>query len=210
MSETHSRISPVVAIAAVSVIIFSAVGVGVMTGVIPSSLSKNSEQAAATAEASKTAAAAAAAEKKTANAAPKRAPAGEAPKRTAASEPAREPVRVASAPSVCTNCGTVEAVNVVEQKGEGSGLGAIAGGVAGAVLGNQVGGGSGRTIATVAGAAGGAYAGHQVEKHVKSAKRYDVAVRMQDGTSRSFSYDSQPSYRIGDKVKVVDGALVAN
>lgn len=209
MSESQSRISPVVAIAAVSVIIFSAVGVGVMTGVIPSSLSKSSEQAAATTEASKTATAAPA-EKKTATAAPKRAPASEAPKRTAASEPAREPARVASAPSVCTNCGTVEAVNVVEQKGEGSGLGAIAGGVAGAVLGNQVGGGSGRTIATVAGAAGGAYAGHQVEKHVKSAKRYDVAVRMQDGTSRSFSYDSQPSYRIGDKVKVVDGALVAN
>lgn len=207
MSETHSRISPVVAIAAVSVIIFSAVGVGVMTGVIPGSLSKDGEpQATAKTDAPKTAAAPAAPEKKTASAAPKRAPASEAPKRTAASEP----VRVASAPSVCTNCGTVESVNVIEQKGEGSGLGAIAGGVAGAVLGNQVGGGSGRKIATVAGAAGGAYAGHQVEKHVKSTKRYDVAVRMQDGTSRTFSYDSQPAYRAGDKVKVVEGALVAN
>ncbi|MEK6593471.1 MAG: glycine zipper 2TM domain-containing protein [Pseudomonadota bacterium] len=207
MSETQSRISPVVAIAAVSVIIFSAVGVGVMTGVIPSSLSKNSEQqAAAKTDATKAAAAPAVPEKKTASATPKRAPVSEAPKRAAASEP----VRVASAPSVCTNCGTVESVNVIEQKGEGSGLGAVAGGVAGALLGNQVGGGSGRKIATVAGAAGGAYAGHQVEKQVKSTKRYDVAVRMQDGTSRSFSYDSQPSYRAGDKVKVVEGTLVAN
>lgn len=203
MSETQSRVSPIVAIAAVAVIVFSAVGVGVMTGVIPSSLSKNSEQqAAAKTDVTK----AAAPEKKTASATPKRAPVSEAPKRAAASEP----VRVASAPSVCANCGTVESVNVVEQKGEGSGLGAVAGGVAGALLGSQVGGGSGRKIATVAGAAGGAYAGHQVEKQVKSTKRYDVAVRMQDGASRSFSYDSQPSYRVGDKVKVVEGTLVAN
>ena len=46
MSEASSRVSPIVAIAAVSVIIFSAVGVGVMTGVIPSSLSKTDDQAA--------------------------------------------------------------------------------------------------------------------------------------------------------------------
>jgi outer membrane lipoprotein SlyB len=62
----------------------------------------------------------------------------------------------------------------------------------------------------VAGAAGGAFAGHQVEKHVKSTSRFDVAVRMQDGTSRNFSFDTQPGFRAGDKVKVVDGALVAN
>jgi hypothetical protein len=40
MSESQNRVSPIIAIAAVSVIVFSAVGVGVMTGVIPSSLSK--------------------------------------------------------------------------------------------------------------------------------------------------------------------------
>ena len=42
----------------------------------------------------------------------------------------------------------------IEQAGEGSGLGAIAGGVAGAVLGHQVGGGTGKDIATIAGAGG--------------------------------------------------------
>ncbi len=42
MSETtHTSQSPIVKIAAVAVIILAAVGVGVMTGVIPSSFSKN-------------------------------------------------------------------------------------------------------------------------------------------------------------------------
>jgi len=37
--------------------------------------------------------------------------------------------------------------------------------VAGGLLGNQVGGGSGKTIATVAGAAGGAYAGRKIQEN---------------------------------------------
>ena len=37
MSEAQNRTSPVVVIAAIAVIMFSAVGVGVMTGIIPSS-----------------------------------------------------------------------------------------------------------------------------------------------------------------------------
>jgi outer membrane lipoprotein SlyB len=104
----------------------------------------------------------------------------------------------------------VESVNVVQQAGEGSGLGAIAGGVAGAVLGNQVGRGTGRKVATVAGAAGGAFAGHQVEKHVKSSKRFDVTVRMEDGSMRTFPFDNEPGFRSGDRVRVVEGRLQYN
>jgi outer membrane lipoprotein SlyB len=211
MSETQSRTNPLIAAAAIAVIVFSAVGVGVMTGIIPSSSSKTTEmQAPVKAEAPKT------------QPAPKQAQsASSAPKRTATetprTTPANEPVRVASAPPappaaprICANCGSVEAVNVIQQQGEGSGLGAVAGGVAGAVLGNQIGGGSGRKIATVAGAAGGAYAGHQIEKHVKSSKRYDVVVRMEDGSTRTFPYENEPPFRAGSKVKVVEGALVPN
>ena len=99
-------------------------------------------------------------------------------------------------------------VDAVKRKGEGSGLGAVAGGVAGGLLGNQIGRGSGRTVATVVGVAGGAYAGHEVEKHVKSDTDYVVAVRMDDGSTRTFNYDNMPGYRAGDKVKVVEGALV--
>lgn len=210
MSETQGRTNPLIAAAAVAVIIFSAVGVGVMTGFIPSSSSKTAEvQAPAKADTAqsqptaKQSEPASSAPRKTVSEAPKKAPAHE-PARVASAPPAPP------APRVCANCGSVEAVNVIEQQGEGSGLGAVAGGVAGALLGNQIGGGSGRKIATVAGAAGGAYAGHQIEKRVKTTKRYDVVVRMEDGSVRNFPYDSEPAFRPGAKVRVVEGALVAN
>lgn len=214
MSEAQSRTSPLIAAAAVAIIIFSAVGIGVMTGIIPSSSSKTTEVQAPvnpvkaepvnSQPESRQNQAASPAPRKTASEAPRKAPASE-PVRVASAPPATP-----AAPRVCANCGNVEAVNVIEQQGEGSGLGAVAGGVAGALLGNQIGGGSGRKIATVAGAAGGAYAGHQIEKHVKSNKRYEVVVRMEDGGVRTFPYETEPAFRPGAKVKVVDGALVAN
>jgi len=46
-------------------------------------------------------------------------------------------------------------------------LGTIAGAVIGGVIGHQVGGGSGRDIATVAGAAGGGYAGNRIQKNLQ-------------------------------------------
>lgn len=214
MSESQSRTTPIVAIAAVAVIIFSAVGVGVMTGVIPNSFSRNSEtQVTGKTDAPKAAAGSPAiTENKT-----KKAPVNESAKRHA-NEPARvaaapryanEPARVATAPR-CAHCGRVEAVNAIEEKGEGSGLGAVAGGVVGGLLGNQVGGGSGRTVATVAGAGAGAYAGHEIEKRMKKTLRHDVVVRLEDGTARTFSFQTEPAFRTGDKVKIVNGALVAN
>jgi hypothetical protein len=43
---------------------------------------------------------------------------------------------------------------------------------------------------------------------MKRTKRWDVAVRMDDGTTREFPYTTEPAFRVGDKVKVVDGKLV--
>ena len=208
MSAAQSRTTPIVAIAAVAVILFSAVGIGVMTGIMPSSFSKSSEsQVAGKADASKAEATGSPApEKKAVSTTHKKAPVSESAKRSTANEP----VRVASAPRSCANCGRVEAVNAIQQKGEGSGLGAIAGGVVGGILGNQVGGGSGRTVATVAGAGAGAYAGHEIEKQAKKTLRYDVVVRLEDGTSRTFPYQAEPAFRPGDKVKIVDGTVVAD
>ena len=102
-------------------------------------------------------------------------------------------------------------VNIVafEQKGDGSGLGAVAGGVVGGVLGNQVGGGTGKKILTVAGVAGGAYAGHQAEKALNAKTRYEVTVNMDDGNTHSFSYDRQPDFPIGSRVKLVNGLPVS-
>jgi outer membrane lipoprotein SlyB len=95
----------------------------------------------------------------------------------------------------------------MEQASKPSGIGAVAGAVVGGVIGNQVGGGTGKTLATVAGAVGGGYAGNEIEKRTTKTLRHEVDVQMEDGTRQSFSYDAQPDWQAGDKVKVVGGAL---
>ncbi|MGC8020840.1 glycine zipper 2TM domain-containing protein, partial [Salmonella enterica] len=65
-----------------------------------------------------------------------------------------------------------------------SGVGIAGGAVVGGLLGNQIGGGTGRTLATIAGAVGGGYAGNEVEKNVRSTTSYVVDVRMDNGKTR--------------------------
>lgn len=110
----------------------------------------------------------------------------------------------------CANCGVVEAVNVIEVKGDGNYLGMIAGGLAGALLGHQVGGGTGKTVATVAGAAGGAFAGNEIEKHMKTTKHYEVIARLENGGTQAIPFDTDPGYKVGDRVRVENGTLVRN
>jgi outer membrane lipoprotein SlyB len=113
-----------------------------------------------------------------------------------------------SAHAACDNCGTVTDVKSIKVKGQGTGAGVVVGGVLGGVIGHQIGGGRGKDVATVAGAAGGAYAGHQTEKNIKSRMRYQVLVKLENGQSRTFTYNSPTSYRVGDKIKVDAGKLV--
>ena len=119
------------------------------------------------------------------------------------------PAQVASNAPVakCSNCGVIESVREITAKGEGSGLGAAGGAVVGGVLGHQVGGGSGKQIATVVGAVGGAVAGNEVEKRVKATKSYDINVRLDDGSTRVINEVNPPSWRSGDRVRIVDGAI---
>ena len=90
----------------------------------------------------------------------------------------------------------------------------VAGGVLGGVLGHQIGSGRGNTVATIAGAGVGAYAGNQVEKNQKKKTSWAVAIRMDNGTVRNFTYTNKPAVNEGERVKLVDGgrrlALVAN
>lgn len=125
---------------------------------------------------------------------------------------------IAWAPSAgaatCAECGVVRSIHAFEKEGKASGLGVVAGGVLGGVLGHQIGSGRGNTVATIAGAGVGAYAGNQVEKNHNRRTLWEVAIRMDSGKTRTFTYSSQPSVREGDRVKLVDGgrrlALVAN
>ena len=109
--------------------------------------------------------------------------------------------------AACVNCGTVESVRLIERQGSGSGLGAVAGGVAGAILGNQVGGGSGRTVMTVAGGAGGAYVGNEIEKNSKRSSAYQIRVRMADGSIRTLTQREVPNVNSGDRVRVGNGVI---
>ena len=110
--------------------------------------------------------------------------------------------------AACNECGTVVDVKTITEKGEASGGGAVLGGIVGGVLGHQIGSGRGNTAATVAGAAGGAYAGHQIEKNRNSKTSYRVYVKTEDGRTRYFTYAGETAYRVGVKVKIVDGKLV--
>ncbi|QJE01126.1 glycine zipper 2TM domain-containing protein [Massilia forsythiae] len=108
----------------------------------------------------------------------------------------------------CTNCATVEAVNMVHANGEASALGTLGGAAVGGLLGNQVGSGNGRTAATVAGAVGGALAGRSIERNARSGDRFEVVVRYENGATQTVPFDNDPGFRAGDRVKVDNGVLV--
>lgn len=112
------------------------------------------------------------------------------------------PSSASQATAACGNCGVVEAINLIEVKGEGSYLGKIGGGVVGALLGSQVGKGKGTTVAEIAGAVGGAYAGNEIEKRIKTTTHYEVVVRLDNGGSRTISYATQPGFAVGARVRV--------
>ena len=110
------------------------------------------------------------------------------------------PAKAPPAP-VCLDCGKVIAVAVTEKAGEGGPLGMIAGGAAGALLGHQLGGGTGKDLATIAGAVGGAYAGKKIEERAKTHTVWTVSVQFEDGSKRSYDFAQEPGYRVGDAVK---------
>ena len=107
--------------------------------------------------------------------------------------------------ALCASCGVVESVSQIQQKGQGTGLGAVAGGLLGGVVGHQVGGGNGKTAMTVLGAIGGGLAGNEVEKRARGETLYDVQVRMEDGSMRMFQ--QAQSLAVGTHV-VADGTTL--
>jgi outer membrane lipoprotein SlyB len=119
------------------------------------------------------------------------------------------PAASSRAAAVCAECGVVQSVREIDTKGEASGVGAVGGAVVGGVLGNQVVRGDNRKVATVGGAVVGAVVGNEIEKHVKSTKSYEITVRFDDGTSRVITEANESTWRAGDKVKLVNGALQA-
>ena len=188
MRTLPTRLHPLLAIAAIAVIVFSVAGVAAIFGKIPGAESKSGEPFA------------------------QNYPAPGAGSPMASDQRASPAARTqmqpqAQAPVPCADCGVIESIRVAEVKGQGSGVGAVAGGVAGGLIGNQIGHGTGRTVATIAGAAGGAYAGNEIEKHAKKHTVYRVTLRMDDGRLRTISQREMPG-AVGDRVRVANGRIV--
>jgi len=113
----------------------------------------------------------------------------------------------AVAAASCKDCGTITAIREIDKPGQASGVGAVAGGVIGGVIGRQIGGKDHRTAGTVVGAVGGAVAGHMIEKKAREGKTWEISVRFDDGSSRVFTQETHPSWSVGTRVRLVNGAL---
>jgi outer membrane lipoprotein SlyB len=83
------------------------------------------------------------------------------------------------------------------------GLGAILGAVAGGVLGHQIGGGTGKDVATVAGLLGGAYVGNKVQqKNAAPQAGQHIVVALNNGVAVSVTQPADPALKVGDNVYI--------
>ncbi|HTF13708.1 MAG TPA: glycine zipper 2TM domain-containing protein [Burkholderiales bacterium] len=203
--KTH----PLIIIAAVAITLFSLVGIGAVLGWIPTSggtpsaastpLAQAPEQPAALPE-----------EAKPAESKPAVKPRPRPVVKSAPPQPVVQAVVPPPPPivaAICRECAVIEEVREVEKAGSASGAGAVGGAVVGGVIGHQMGGGRGRDVATVLGALGGGLAGNQIEKSVKKTVEYQIVVRYEDGTKGLFTQATPPSWRTGDKVKIINGVI---
>ena len=189
---SKARLHPLIAIAAVAIILVCMVGVAAITGLLPGSRSANPPPGSP--EAAQMSSAAQADADRAASGSPGKT----APLMAAAEAP--PPAQL------CESCGEVESIRAVKHAKKTSGVGMVGGAVLGGLLGNQIGSGNGRILGTVAGAAGGGYAGNEIEKHTQTTTTYEVVVRMENGRVREFP-QSASNWRVGDRVRVVNGAL---
>src|SRR6266850_1035508 len=194
METNIKKLHPLLTLAAISLTVFSAVGVAALTGLIPHSKGSVSEA---------TPVAAAPVTEPAPAAAPVPQPVKRpvvtrhtAPKVAAAEVPAMTPAPMAQTPQVYEApkpvvkpglLGTVVAVREVEQKGDAKGIGAVGGGVAGAVLGHNI--------------------GNHIEKQARATKHWELTVNFDDGTTQTMSSETQPFWHQGDRVRLYEGNL---
>lgn len=219
MEAAKRTLHPLLMAAAVSVIVFSGVGVAAITGLIPTSKGSVKEEtpvAAAPAAApapepaiaSEPAPAPKLAKKHVVAKAHK--PAQVAYSQTPALTPPPPPV-MAQAPEVQKPVvqpgllGTVETVREVTQDGSANGVGAVAGGAVGGVLGHQLSHDS--KLVTLVGAAAGAFIGNEAQKRQNATKHWEMTVRLDDGTTQTLKSNVQPAWHQGDRVRLLNGEL---
>jgi outer membrane lipoprotein SlyB len=219
MEAAKRTLHPLLTAAAVSVIVFSGVGVAAMTGLIPISKGSVKEEAPVAAATEAPAPAPSPVEKPVEKPVAKHVakvhkPAAhvayaETPALTPPPPPAMAPApRVAEAPKPVVKpglLGTVESVREVEQPGQANGIGAVGGGIAGAVFGHNI--GEHNKLVTILGAAGGALLGNHIEKQARATKQWQLTVRLDDGATKTITSAAEPFWHPGDRVRLLDGKL---
>ncbi len=116
--------------------------------------------------------------------------------------PPRQEQPVPQWQSACTDCAVVESIRAVDAGGGRGYVGAITGGLVGAILGDQFGRGDGRRFARILGALGGALAGREIERGGLRRTRFEVVLRLPNGTAQTRSYESAPPFKVGDTVRL--------
>lgn len=138
-----SRLHPLVAVAAGSVVLVSLLGAAAITGILPNSNAKAASDGVAISAPADVSA-----------------PAAKTSVQKAASQ---KPATQKSSTQVASNSSTpAQPAAAPAQKNSvvGIGVGALVGGA----LGSQIGSGDGKTLATIAGAVGGGYVGNEIAK----------------------------------------------
>lgn len=216
MDTNTKKLHPLLTVAAISLTVFSAVGVAALTGLIPHSKGSAKDHTPvaaleAPAVRSDPAPAPKPVKKPVARKSTPMVPAK--PVETVAynefpQTPVVQAPRTVEAPKPVIKPGlhgVVESVREVEVKGDAKGIGAVGGGLAGAVLGHNI--GDNNKIVTVLGAAGGALLGNQIEKQARTQKAWEMTVRYDDGTTQSFQTKEQPFWQQGARVRFYEGKL---
>ncbi|MGQ4877577.1 glycine zipper 2TM domain-containing protein [Billgrantia sp. LNSP4103-1] len=109
--------------------------------------------------------------------------------------------------------GTITALRPVQIQADsrmGGLIGTGGGAVIGGLLGSQVGGGSGRQLATAAGVLGGAVAGSAAEESTNRVRAWEMEIRRDDGQEVVIVQKADRDFQVGQRVRIIgSGASVS-
>lgn len=95
--------------------------------------------------------------------------------------------------------------DIAVRGGSDSGVGTAVGAVLGGLAGSTIGSGNGRTAASIGGAIVGGMAGRHIERTARSSTTTELTVRFDGGEMRTYRIEDDANFRVGDKVKVING-----
>ena len=102
--------------------------------------------------------------------------------------------------------GTITALRQVQIQADsrlGGAIGTGGGAVIGGMLGSQVGGGSGRQLATAAGVIGGAVAGSAIEESANRVAAWEMEIRRDDGQDIVVVQKADRQFQTGQRVRMI-------